>query len=73
MQKLEENYKNKDEGIEGELVEVNRKLESLKGKVNELVDWIFQHNNPPDWFHQELIEKILKRFAESVERNIDKK
>ncbi len=73
MQKLDESYNNRDEGVSGEFVEVNRKLESLRGKINELVDWVFKYNNPPEWLHQELVEKVAKGLAELVERNEEKR
>ena len=74
MQKLDSNYNDRGEeaSVSGEFAKINRKLESLRRKVNELIDWIFRHNNPPEWLHQELMKQIAERIAEEVERNIKK-
>lgn len=62
MKKLDENYH--DEGVGEDFRELYRRQESLREKVNEIVEWIFRHNNPPSWHHQELIAEIINQVAD---------
>lgn len=69
MQKLNQNYNEETQRISEEFAEVDRKLKSLKEKLNEMVDWTEMHSESPEWHHQRLLEKVMIMIATEIRKH----